>query len=458
MKTERKASVKMLIKEAELATASSDFVYSFYFEQSKLDKDSQSDDVDEFTEQRLLNKNDEFIDLTLAQYCFFPETLATLFKKSKESSNIPLTLACISNASASRRRYSFLKVPESLFVKNREQELDAWFKTIKDEEIDALFRNPTVDDGFLSEFLEGKKFWSEITDEQKSTALVALCNNARIVTSYNSRIMDGWAEYSYGRVPSAIWHLAERLPVEGEWAITLRALLEKVVGGCHEMDMLAVAKRWNIVEENEKPEKKKQYLNAFETVRYALYKSSGTIKESYGKDRAEVGKQYLENDDIAFRAAVYSQLSLGPDEIKYAYEKDALVAFEYIIRNLHVWKNESSRQALHDICWDADGRYNNNYLDCANHFNWKKDELEKEHPEWFVEKTEQIAETEADETKQTLTTSLAKELLADSNANPALQYLAQIHALVVNASKEMRKLNWAFWALVGLIAFDLYKR
>ncbi len=368
----------MLIKEAELASAPNEFVHNFYFEQSKPDEQSKSEDVDEFTEQRLLAKNNEFIDLTLAQYCFFPETLATLFKKAKESANIPLALACISNESVSRRRYAFRNPPESLFIKGTKEEIDAWFKTITTKEIDALFSNSTIDDGFLSEFLEGKRFWSALSDEQKSTALMALCNNKRIVTHYDNKMMDGWAEHSYGRVPDAIWHLAEKLPVEGEWAIILGTLLDKVVGGFHDFDTMAVAKRWNVVEENEKPEKKKQYLNAFETVRYALYKNSGSIKETYGKDRVEARKKYLENEDVAFRAAVYSQLSLGSDEIKYAYEKDALVAFEYIIRNLHVWKNESSRQALHDICWDADGRYNNNYLDCANHFNWKKEQLEKE--------------------------------------------------------------------------------
>jgi hypothetical protein len=346
-----------------------------------------------------------------------------------------------------------------LFIQSRKGEIDGWFKQIKIKEIDALFRNPTIDDGFLSAFLEGKKLWSEMTDEQKSTALLALCNNKRIVTPYDNSIMDGWAEYSHGKVPDAIWHLAEKLPVKKGWAVILGTLLEKMVGRCHQMDMVEVAKRWKAFDDGAEPEKQKQFLDGFESVRFALYKNSGEIKESYGKDRPEVYKQYVDNDDIAFRAAVYSQLSLRADEIKYAYEKDALVAFQYIIGNLEVWKNESSRQALHDICWDADGRYNNNYLDCANHFNWKKEQLEKEYPEWFVEKKEEReGESELDETKQMLSVSLAKALLSDSNANPSLQYLAEIHANLLSMRKAIVKLDWVFWGLLGLIVLVLFKR
>ena len=458
MKTERKASVKTLIREAELVTAPNDFVYRFYLEQSKLDEISQNDDVDEVTEQRLLDKNDAFIDITLAQYCFFPETLGTLFKKSKENANLALTLACISNSTVSSRNYALVNPPGSLFDgSNGREEIDAWFKTIKNAEIDALFRNPTISDDFLTDVLEGKQFGSEMTDEQRTTTLLALCNNPRISTGYDNHIMDGFREYSHGRVPNAIWHLAESLPVEKRWAVILGKLLDKVVGRCREMDMLEVAKRWNVDDEDEKPEKKKQFLNPFESVRYALYKQSGAIKQPYGKDRAEIKKQYLSNDDLAFRAAAYNHLQLTADEIKSAYEKDALVAIQYAMENDWIWNDASSRQALHDIAWDADTRYNNNYLDCANQFNWRKKDVEKKHPDWFIEKAEERPETEVDETKQVVTVSLAKELLADSNANPALQYLELIHKLVSNSDKHIGKLNWIFWGLVLLLVFVLHK-
>jgi len=458
MNTERRASVKALIKEAELATAPSDFVHQFYLDQSKLHEDNQSEDVDEFTEQRLLDKNDPFIDLTLAQYCFHPETLGALFNKSRMDKNVALELACISNTTVSRRRYTFVKLPEALFTQSREGEIGVWFKMIRNEEIDALFRNPTIDDGFLSDVLEGKQFWAEMTDEQKTTALMALCNNPRIVTHYDNEMMDGYAEYLHRRVPNAIWHLAEILPVQGEWAILLGSLLAKVVGGTHGMDMVAATKRWDVVDEKEKEEKKKQWLNPFESVRYALYKAGGQVRDPYGKDRAEVRKQLLANDDLAFRAAVYSQLQLTPDEITSAYEKDKLVAFQYTIDNLQIWKNPDSRKALHDICWDADGRYNNNYMDCANHYKWKEKELKTKYPEWFVEKEESSEPEEIDETKQALTVSVTKELLADRNANPALHYAELIHALIVDVGKALRALNWIFWGLVALFVFEVYKR
>ncbi len=193
MKDKRNASIKTLIKEAELVSGSLDFVYNFYVEQSTIKEEVLNVEVDEFIEQRLLDKNDAFLNVVLAQYCLCAETLVTLFKKAREKGDTTLTLACISNTSVGRRKFVFSKIPYCLFGRNGD-EVEAWFKNITSAAIDALFRNPTISDEFLGEFLEGKKYWSEISEERRIEALSALYHNERIVTPYDHKMMDGWAE------------------------------------------------------------------------------------------------------------------------------------------------------------------------------------------------------------------------------------------------------------------------
>ena len=477
MARERAPSVKILIKEAELSSGSADFVYRFYFEQSKVNKDHQSEDIDEYTEKRLLEKNDAFIDLTLAQYCLYPETLGSLFRKSKTDKNLSLTLACISNTTVARRKYAWTKQPEALFKGGTKEAMGVWFKLIKNEELDALFRNPTLEDDFLVDVLEGKKYWADLNDEQRRIILIALCNNPRVATPYDDTVMDGYAEYSHGRVPAAIWKLAETLPVASEWAVFLSSLLEKTVGGSHGMDLMEVAKRWDVVDPEEKPDKKKQFLSPFESVRCALYKESGKIKEPYGKDRVEARAQFFEAEDIAFRAAVYNTFALAPEEIEKAYGKDALLAFQYMVENLQIWKNPKSRKMLHDVAWDSDGKYNNNHLDSANHYNWKEKELEEKYPGWFKEneeeKDEGIDDQQAflskmfeidgkldmgtDKTDQILATALVTREFAENSHAKLFSSLQEIYALLNNVQKQVRPIGWIFWVLVVVLLVVLYK-
>jgi hypothetical protein len=460
MNKQRNASVATLIKEAELLSAPLEFVHNFYFEQSKLEENKQSEDVDDYTEQRLLEKNNPFVDLTLAQYCFYPETLATLFAQATASGNIPLSLACISNTSVARRRFSIHWPPTALFLRDNSasERVEAWFLKISEQEIEALFKNPTIGDTFLTNFLEGKACWQNLSEQQQMKALESLYYNPRVSTVYDKRVMDGWAEYKHQSVANAIWNLTKSLPVEKEWAALICGLLERVRGGGPDGEVSELVRRWKVVEEDAEPNEKKEMLSDFERIRFSLYLKTEEIRECYiRKDRQDRMTQYLDNDDIAFRAAVYAKLSLGAHDIKYAYEKDALVAIHYLLDNRSVWRNESSREALHDICWDADGRYNNNYLHCANNFNWKKEQLETEHPDWFAEEVDS-EDSEIDETKQMVSVSMAKELLSDWTANPALQYLAAIHGLVSSSTKEISKLKWIYGVLIGLIVLEFCRR
>ena len=480
MTEERARPGRALIKEAVLASASGDFIYRFYVDQSKVNQDHQCDDVDEQTEKRLLDRNDPFIDLTLAQYCLHSETLGALFGKSRTNKNLALALACVSNITVSRQRYAFCKMPEALFPKRSKESVTAWFKVIGNDELDAFFRNPTIEDHFLADVLEGKHFWAEMTDDQKRTILLALCNNPRICAPYDNEYMDGYAEYSHSRIANSIWHLAAILPVERQWAAILGALFEKTVGGSHDLDMLQLAKRWNVADPAEQAEKKKQFLTPFEAVRYALYKESGKISEPRGKNAAEARKPHLENDDIAYRAAIYSQFSLSPEEIAGAYERDALLAFQYIVNNIHVWRNAKSRKAFRDICWDADGKYNNNYLDCANHFNWKEKELQGKHPDWFVERQQDVEgdaaqndqqaflskmfeidgklDMDTDKTDQILAVAMVTKQFVEEMDNKHAKQLESIQKLLKSTINKLGAIGWIFWILVALFVYEVYRQ
>ena len=82
MSTNDKRNTRILIKEIELVNGSNDYVNNYYVNLSKSVEKIDVDDLDEETENKLLSKNDPFIDITLAQYCFYHQTIKKLFSKS----------------------------------------------------------------------------------------------------------------------------------------------------------------------------------------------------------------------------------------------------------------------------------------------------------------------------------------------------------------------------------------
>ncbi len=105
---------KVLIKEAELLNASNDFIYNFFYEKSI----KYSNEIDEQVEDKLLLKNDAFIDIVLSQYCQYDETVFKLFSKSIESNNLSLKLACLSNETVGKYVVGDNSIPCVLFAEN----------------------------------------------------------------------------------------------------------------------------------------------------------------------------------------------------------------------------------------------------------------------------------------------------------------------------------------------------
>ena len=436
-------STQILIKEAELVSSSNDYIANYYLNLSKSVGKIEVLDLDSETEDKLLLRNDAFIDITLAQYCLFHETARKIFEKSFSDNNLTLRLACVSNTSFGRTRWGAYELPLALFQNSNKEDLKAWFTTISSKEIDALFRNETIDDSFLTDFISFENgLWNVLDEVKQLQALHSIYYNSRVGKRYEGP-MDGYAEYLHGKLFSVIWDLAKKLPVEKKWANALGNLLEKTHDSRYEFDSLAVAERWNVVEPEEK---KKQFLSSFESVRFSIYKD--IIQNLYGKDKTN--KIHYANEDIAYRACAYVQTDMNEDDIQDAYKKDKLLAIEYILRNLSVWRNTKTRQVLHDICWDADGTINDNYLDCANMYNWKEEELSKKYPDWFADKIE----VEVDEDDKLLNVGLFRELTKESQRDT----VTIIYELFESDFKKQGKvLGWIFYGVIALVLIVLIK-
>jgi len=449
MYTNESRSLQVLVKEVELLNGTNDFIYNYFKDKDRIEEKIEVVDLDKETEASLLAKNDDFIDITLAQYCRFNETIANLFSKSISKNNFSLRLACLTNKTLGRKTWSIFSLPIALF-NNDQVKLKTWLIEATDFELDALFKNETINDNFLTDFLSGEnELWKLLSEDKQLIILHSLYSNNRVCKRYIGP-MDGYAEYKHGRLFSVIWDLAKTSPTTNKWANALGFLLEKTMNSRYDFDSIEVAKRWNIVDEDDKVGVKKRYLNGFERVRFAIYKD--VISDLYGKDKSN--KIHFENEDLAYRACAYEQLDfINVDDINVAYANDKLIAIEHLMQNLTVWRKVELRTALHDICWDADRTLNNDHLDCANSFNWKKEELSKRYPNWFAE----IDNSFADEDENVLTLGIAKDLIKEANYQQSVEILTEVLAIKNSLNTQKATLKLVSYAVIALVVFAFFK-
>ena len=106
----------------------------------------------------------------------------------------------------------------------------------------------------------------------------------------------------------------------------------------------------------------------------------GLARLALSKSR-ELLAELLDNDDIAFRAATYAVGNINADQLRAGYEKDGEIVFDEAIRNISLWRNQSTRQALRSIAWSK----NNSDLRRANQYNRIEKDMRGKHPNWFAE-------------------------------------------------------------------------
>jgi hypothetical protein len=441
-------NTRTLIKEAELVHGSKDYVYNFYSNYTKSNDKIDVEDLDEETEGKLLDKNDPFIDITLAQFCFYNTTLKRLFSKSFSDDNLTLRLACLSNKMVGKRSWGSCNLPQALFDSEDNKEILAWFGIITSQELDVLFRNETINDNFLTELLElDNDLWMALSETNKLQVIRSLYYNERVCKAYDGP-MDGYAEYTHGKLFSVIWDLAKKLPVEKKWSYALGDLLGKTQDNRYEFDSLEVAKRWI---QSEEVETKKQFLSGFESVRYACYKN--VIKDLSYDDKTN--NVHYTNEDIAYRACAYVQTKLTEDNIVEAYAKDKLLAIQYIMRNMFVWRNFELRNVLKRICWDADSTINNSYLDCANMYNWTEERLIKKHPSWFKEDIDYDID---DDDEKVVTVGAGRDLIQEANHNQSVEILREILSTKQAIERGSHSLKLIFYGILALVLIEFFMK
>jgi hypothetical protein len=402
-------------------------------------------DEEEALEGALIDRREVLINLALARYCVSENTARKLFSVAGDNEVIlAIRLSVLSNEVLGRSIFG--AVPVCLFEsKERKEQLAAWLARACDEEIAALFSNPKIDNSFLRDFLEGKEYWLAVGDERRREAIIALTRNPRMRTPYSSRMMDGYAEYSYGSVFDAAWALAQTMPATLFWAATLSGLFEHLNPRAHSVKKpLEVAERWrpgpadNEQVENEAKQFQKGWCAPFASVRKALAKLAlGTYASKYG--------DLIVSEDPAFRCAVYDGASLSAEEITAAYAKDGELFFNVALRNRRLWRTEQTRKALHDVAWDIANRDKGSHLDAPNAFNYMKDEIAKEYPDWFREENaEPMDPDQAPATKGDLN-GLAEVLSNQAPYSGAFQQVFQ------SLKTLNMRIGWVWWFSLGAL-------
>jgi hypothetical protein len=97
------------------------------------------------------------------------------------------------------------------------------------------------------------------------------------------------------------------------------------------------------------------------------------------------GSVSIASDDVAFRAAAYSAGPLNAEQLRAGYEKDGALVLTEAISNLHLWRTQVTRLALHDVAWGVVRDDKHSDLMAANQYNRVEKDLRKKHPAWFAD-------------------------------------------------------------------------
>ncbi len=419
MSDNSKRKPKALVVEAELLSGSNEFIREFFVDAPKNAELNdyvdfrtgvilhyQNDNFIDFeTEASLLDRNDSFLDLTLAQHCKHGKTLEKLFAKAQESENLPLKLACLFNKTL-YQSYPNQRIPVAFFTKSEfaswdflsdeeKERINNWVVNLCDQEVEVLFSNETIDAHFLTEFLKAENnAWASLTEDRKLRVLIGLSRNRRVSEPFdeNDYLMSGLTEYYYDELFHTIWDLAKSLPVTMPIAWALTELLEKTVDKRRHFDSFDVAKRWIIDGDEQKTKTAAVSLNAFESVRYSIYRNIMT--DYFGQNRSNL--EYFQNPDIAYRACSYRYLrNWSLEDIDYVFQKDNEISVRHLLMNPSIQRNSKFRERLHELCLEID-RKNPGDLIYISMYSGMLKEIKKKNPEFMKrdDESEWIAQGE----------------------------------------------------------------
>ena len=416
-------------------------------ERASQSRDAARDDpIDEDVEKALRGRGDPLIDLALARYGRHMDVVSGLFQSAAPGSAV--RLACLSNRAL--RHDSFLYFPVGLLGREPGPMAD-WLLSASNNELSALFENPSLNDSFLRDLLERGKGWESIDDDKLCRCVSVLSRNPRMWTPREDDWMDGYDEYSYGAVFNAAWMLAETAPTTRPWAASLGSLFERLQpDGFSVKEPLAVAARWRVdpddaeAIESEAKGHVRGYLGINEQVRKGLARLA---LHGSGKLLAEL----LSSNDVAFRAAAYAAGDLDADQLRAGYERDKDLAFNEAISNLYLWRNQPTRRVLRDIAWDVVRNDKHSDLMAANQFNWMEKDMRGKHPAWFTDEEEREDSGDEEVDDQAPATKADLSAIAGHIERQSLG----LDAISQGLRDLMSRTGWIWWFSLGALVASL---
>lgn len=435
---------QVVIREAQLLASSPQTTVAFLEKRATFSEMDLVDDAfDKEFEAALLSRQEPLINLALAQYAKYDETVLPLFEENEPGSSI--RLAILSNTI----------IPEATFVSEfplsfmqGPEKTAQWIATAPDIELTALFENPLLDDSFLQDLLEHKESpWSAIAEDKLCFIVGVLARNKRMQTAYKRSYVDAWSEHGYCAVFDAAWTLAATVPVGDKWAKSLAWLFDKLHANVSSLENpLAVAERWFPDPSNsdavnqEKSRLKHGHLFHYQTIRKGL----GRLALS---KQADLLPFLLSHGDVAFRSAAYASGDLTEPQLVNAFEVDGELAFTQAQRNALLWKSKEGRHSLKRMAWGVVDSDDNADMLPINIYTGIRSDFVKKHPDWF--KDDEDYEPEAnDEPATKADIAIISQALG--------QQLPNLAAQIQHGFKKLEfRVGWIFWFSLGALAMGL---
>lgn len=353
------------IEAAFLAQCSSQAAYDWLYERRHTgDKEPPwLTEAPKVLEYLLVRRKHPLIDLGIARFGHSKETIRRVFRRG----DIGVRCAALSNA----------HIGPSGFIRDgwlEENDIKQIILNGTDAELEAIAKNQFLNDHALEHLIERKEEFADLSEGQYLKMLIWLGRNPRMSAEYDRRILDGWAEYSHGRVFSLAWGLARHLPATKTNAYVLYELLQHTavpVGYDEPKEVLA---RWRIGEESEDGDSPFAYS-------YFL--------RSRIADVLEADDNLLNSDDRAMRESFYRRFS--PWQFKdwpTFIERDGELAFDAMVENDELWRRAETRELLRELAWKVPDPHSSmnapNTYDAVEERK-RRQHPRRQHPEWFAE-------------------------------------------------------------------------
>lgn len=330
---------QQIIREAQILASNSDEIVRYIEGRSR---DNLEDSGEDF-ETKLLRLKNRRIDLALAQHCVWGETAKTLFFRDTE--DLVLKLSVLTNEKIGRYLRLDERIPYAIFSK-KSQEFENYIKTISENELHALFSNPTIDRDFVCDFFKGMSAWCSMDEEHRVLSIRYLSRNSGFTSAYKPKDWedDGWDDYKHGKAFTAAYMMADTVPVRSDWAFALEELYAELPNDIHGVQGNIHTNRWIATDAQDQDAERKANaegrLSTFQSVRF--YCALAGLKNNEGRI-----SHHLASKDIAERSASYRCGKFSAWKVWWSLRKDGAFALGQFLNNDDIWNSRRKRKIIY---------------------------------------------------------------------------------------------------------------